>query len=86
MNLCNKELLEADHLIIRLPENSKIINITAEDEGGIKLKDIVEICEKEAIIKALKKNKTCRKAAKALGVSHTTIINKINKYNIKWNE
>ncbi|MBM7872290.1 transcriptional regulator of aroF, aroG, tyrA and aromatic amino acid transport [Clostridium pascui] len=86
MNLCTKELLDADHLIIGLPENSKIINITTEDEVGIRLKDIVEICEKEAIIKALKKNKTCRKAAKALGVSHTTIINKINKYNIKWNE
>lgn len=86
MNLCTKELLEADHLIVGLHENSKIINTAAEDEGEIRLKDIVEICEKEAIIKALKKNKTYRKAAKALGVSHTTIINKINKYNIKWNE
>lgn len=86
MNLCATELLEANHLIIGLPENSKIINITSEDEGAIRLKDIVEICEKEAIIKALKKSKSCRKAAKALGVSHTTIINKINKYNIKWNE
>ncbi|WP_097028531.1 sigma 54-interacting transcriptional regulator [Clostridium peptidivorans] len=86
MNLCTKELLEADHLIIGFPESSKQINTIAEEEGEVRLKDIVEICEKEAIIKALKKNKTCRKTAKALGVSHTTIINKINKYNIKWNE
>lgn len=86
MNLCNRDLLGPDNLIIDIRQENirKVKNV--EEESHLKLKDIVEISEKEAIIKALKKNKTCRKTAKALGVSHTTIINKMNKYNIKWNE
>lgn len=87
MNLCTRELLGNEHLIIELYETPRLVtDIVRKEQGDTKLKDLVEVCEREAIIKALKRNKTCRKAAKALGVSHTTIINKISKYNIKWNE
>ncbi|ABK62309.1 sigma 54-interacting transcriptional regulator [Clostridium novyi] len=83
MNLCDGKLLTKKHLMI----NSYINPISLDEvkeASDLKLKDIVEACEKEAIIKALKKNKTFRKTAKVLGVSHTTIINKIKKYNIVW--
>jgi len=87
MNLCSKDLLGKEHLIIGLNETPKLLNnISKVEEEEFKLKDLVEACEKEAIIKALKKHKSCRKAAKALGVSHTTVINKMDKYKIKWNE
>lgn len=86
MNLCNEDILQAEHLIIDMHDRPKSQSSIIREKDDLKLKDVVEISEKEAIIRALKKNKTCRKAAKALGVSHTTIINKINKYNIKIDE
>ncbi|WP_432403765.1 TyrR/PhhR family helix-turn-helix DNA-binding protein [Wukongibacter sp. M2B1] len=49
---------------------------------GERLKDIVESVEREVIKDVLQDSKSIRKAAKKLGVSHTTIINKINKYNL----
>ena len=55
-------------------------------DDNLKLKNIIEVYEKEAIIRALKKNKTFRKTAIALGVSHTTVINKVKKYCIEWKE
>lgn len=87
MNLCSKDLLGKEHLIMGFNETPRLLsNISKVEEGEFKLKDLVEACEREAIIKALKKYKSCRKAAKALGVSHTTVINKMDKYTIKWNE
>lgn len=83
MNLCWDNLLELENLIIDFNGGTKTCNPNLNFEKDLKLKDIVEICEKEAIIKALKTHKSCRKAAKVLGVSHTTIINKTQKYNIQ---
>jgi len=83
MNLCEKNILTVENLVIDFYEDAKIIKNNFNFERDVKLREIVEICEKEAIIKALNKNKSFRKTAKALGVSHTTIINKIKKYDIK---
>ncbi|KAJ51392.1 transcriptional regulator of aroF, aroG, tyrA and aromatic amino acid transport [Clostridium tetanomorphum] len=85
MNLCNQGFLRKEHLMIDVYNPPKIIDKIDRLED-MKLKDIVDIAEKEAIIKALKKHKTFRKTAKALGVSHTTIINKSKKLGIKWNQ
>ncbi|PRR77788.1 Transcriptional regulatory protein TyrR [Clostridium liquoris] len=82
MNLCTRDLLGKDHLMIDIYEPPKVIN-DIDKEGELTLKEVVDMAEKEAIIKSLKKNKTFRKTAKALGVSHTTIMNKLNKYGIK---
>ena len=82
MNLCNTNLLRKEHVMINLSKAFPIVKEENKD-NNLKLKDIIETVEKEAIIKSLKKNKSFRKTAKALGVSHTTIINKVNKYNIK---
>ncbi|MBO8168406.1 MAG: sigma 54-interacting transcriptional regulator [Thermoanaerobacteraceae bacterium] len=48
------------------------------------LNDIVSRVEKQLITQVLKNSGSIRKAAKALGVSHTTIMNKIKKYNISY--
>ncbi|MCY6372012.1 sigma 54-interacting transcriptional regulator [Clostridium ganghwense] len=83
MNLCWDNLLGLEHLIIDFNGGTKTCSPNFNFEKELKLKDIVEICEKEAIIKALKNHRSCRGAAKVLGVSHTTIINKVKKYNIQ---
>lgn len=49
---------------------------------NIALRDVAVRAEKELIITMLKEKGSIRKAAKALGVSHTTIGNKIKKYRI----
>lgn len=83
MNLCEGEFISSQNLIIDIGLVNNEENKTDLDvHKGLKLKEVVEICEKQAIITALGKNKSLRKTAKELGVSHTTIINKINKYKI----
>ncbi|WDV45012.1 sigma 54-interacting transcriptional regulator [Clostridiaceae bacterium M8S5] len=82
MNLCFDNILQIKHLIINFNKEIAPSQNTHAKLENIKLKEVVEICEKEAIVKALNKHKSYRKAAKALGVSHTTIINKAKRYNI----
>ncbi|MBZ9688771.1 sigma 54-interacting transcriptional regulator [Clostridium estertheticum] len=83
MNLCDGQYISSQNLIMdigvaRVEENK----IDLDVHSDLLLKEVVEICEKQAIINALSKNKSLRKTAKELGVSHTTIINKIKKYKI----
>ena len=89
MNLCKGDVLTVQDIFIN-PRNSTYSithKDTRKDESQeylqLPLKDIMEKCEKEIIEKTIKNYKTYRKAASALKVSHTTIMNKINKYNIK---
>lgn len=82
MNLCEGDVLSTEHLIINITSNEEAVR-RETDNKDLKLQDAVKACEKELIIKTLGKYKSIRKTARALGVSHTTIINKMNKYNIK---
>lgn len=84
MNICEKNMLTGDDLMLNIGSEipRKFANRTLV--GELKLGEAMDIFEKERIINSLEKNKTIRKTAKALGVSHTTIINKIKKYKIKW--
>ena len=85
MNLCGKDSLSTEYLMwdYEFKNHSFEVNFQGDE---IKLKKVVEIAEKSAIIDALKNHNSIRATAKALGVTHTTIINKIKKYNIKWQE
>lgn len=84
INLCSSNILTSDCLMFDnkicfeklIIENENIINKT--------LKEIIDDVEKDVIIKALKKEKSIRGAARKLNVTHGTIINKIKKHNIKW--
>ena len=83
MNLCDGEFIASQNLTIDISVISDVENkIDLAMNKSLKLKEVVELCEKQAIVTALGKNKSLRKTAKELGVSHTTIINKINKYKI----
>jgi transcriptional regulator of aroF, aroG, tyrA and aromatic amino acid transport len=84
MNICEKNILTKDDLILSI--GSEIPLKPANHGLGVEMKldEAMGIFEKERIINSLEKNKTIRKTAKALGVSHTTIINKIKKYKIEW--
>jgi transcriptional regulator of aroF, aroG, tyrA and aromatic amino acid transport len=83
MNLCEGNILSVEHLIINITDNRGVLKKEINGSCELKLEEIVKTCESEAIVKALGKYKSIRKAAKALGVSHTTIVNKIDKYKIK---
>ncbi|MCX7884135.1 MAG: sigma 54-interacting transcriptional regulator [Caloramator sp.] len=83
MNLCEGNILTTENLIFDLKNSEKIKTSQYNVDIELKLNDVVENAEKEAIVKALKRHKSFRKAAKALGVSHTTLINKVNKYNLR---
>ncbi len=84
MNLCDGEFISSQNILrdivgVSIEKNKNDLDVNKV----LKLKEVVEICEKQAIVTALSKNKSLRKTAKELGVSHTTIINKINKYKIR---
>lgn len=49
----------------------------------IPLREAQAIIEQELLQKSLKENRTVRQAAKALGISHSTLIRKANQYNLK---
>lgn len=84
MNLCEGNVLSAEYLIINIRANRDVLKNEFNGNCELKLEDIVKTCETEAIVNALGKYKSIRRAAKVLGVSHTTVVNKINKYKIDY--
>lgn len=84
MNICNKNFLTSEDLVLSFNRGMPVKYSTKAISDEVNLQEAVEIFEKEKIMLSLEKHKSIRKAAKALGVSHTTIINKINKYHIEW--
>lgn len=59
------------------------IPLPEDETGGLSLKDIVAAVEKEVLLKTLQKYPSSRSAGQVLGVSNTTILNKMKAYNIK---
>ncbi|GAA0178808.1 sigma 54-interacting transcriptional regulator [Clostridium sediminicola] len=87
MNLCPNDILELEHLIIDFNSRSKGCITSTPKFNYCKepnLKQAIEMYEKEVITNALRTHRTYRKAAKALGISHTTIINKVKKFDIQF--
>lgn len=84
MNLCHGYFLTKENLLMDFQKAANH-EIDSENHGfNFKLKDVVEAAEKKMLISAMQNYKSYRKAAKALGVSHTTIVNKLNKYGINF--
>jgi len=84
MNICKKNFLTVEDLIFTFNRDLTVSGCSSTIGDCVKLQEAVAIFEREKIVHSLDKNKSIRKTAKALGVSHTTVINKITKYNIKW--
>lgn len=82
MNLTSGRIIRVENLMLDNIGLNNTSMLLSQDEN-LQLKDLVAICEKAAIERVLKGEKSYRKSAKILGVSHTTLMNKVNKYNIK---
>lgn len=87
MNLCNGDILTTKHIVIdSIYKDEDITDNFIEEEVELKsLKEEMEKYEKEIIMKVYNSNKSYRESAKILGISHTAVMNKIKKYNIKKN-
>lgn len=83
INLCD-DRIESQHLLFRYDDLKSTAVVNSKSQRT--LKDIVAETEKIAIVEALKQHKSIRKAAKALGVTHATVINKIKQYGINHEE
>ncbi len=83
MNLCEGELLTMRDLYLDTPtvNTAAMTGWKAPVEGeGPTLREAVERCEQEVIRQVMEREKSCRSAAKRLGVSHTTLLNKLKRY------
>ncbi|ACB83689.1 sigma 54-interacting transcriptional regulator [Natranaerobius thermophilus] len=72
-------------------QNQQYQNGQSEAEISVNYKDkdfsqILQSVEKQILQKVLSEHASARKAAKQLGVSHTTILNKIKKYGLQINQ
>ncbi|MGB9975593.1 sigma 54-interacting transcriptional regulator [Thermovenabulum sp.] len=84
INLCEEEFIREEHLILKEDEFSEttVGRMKNAQKSCRGLKEAVEEAEKQAIMDALAKSKSIREAARLLGVSHATIINKMKIYEI----
>lgn len=84
MNLCQGDILTINELIFDSREKNEDLNkiIDVDTDRQRALKEIINDYEKEVLLRTLSGYKSYRKAAKALGLSHTAIMNKIKKYNL----
>ncbi|MBP2022571.1 transcriptional regulator of aroF, aroG, tyrA and aromatic amino acid transport [Clostridium punense] len=80
MILCEGDTLVIENIIFDISNLSVFEN--TEISKSEPLKVIVERTEINEIKNALKNNRSIRSAAKALGISHTALMNKIKKYRI----
>lgn len=86
MNLCNGDILTTQEIVNDFVyKNEDIIdNFVEKEEIKYKsLKEEMDKYEKEIIMKVYNSKKSYRESARILGISHTAVMNKIKKYNIK---
>ncbi|MDQ0246251.1 PAS domain S-box-containing protein [Bacillus fengqiuensis] len=94
---CRDEVIEPRHLPERISQCNKtedkpqiqrdesetdmpILKLSWNGQG--KRENLFEYLEKEALIQALKKYGSVRKTGKAIGVSHTIVLNKMKKFGV----
>ena len=80
--IIDDEIIGVNHLPL-MYNNEEMQGINIEVLNPMPLQEASEILEKKLILKALQLFGSTRKAAKALGVSHPTVIRKAQKYKIK---
>ncbi|AEG61564.1 sigma 54-interacting transcriptional regulator [Desulforamulus ruminis] len=83
INLVEKGEIKPEHIILDEGRFTKREN-PHEDENGnpVSLKEAAAQAELDTLQTALKTHGSARKAAKALGVSHTTVLNKIRRFGL----
>ena len=85
--LCDEDTIDEGYILISYEigkDMQKVKNhFQLDSEGPQPLKAVLADYEKTIIIEVLEKSHSIRQAAKALGVSHTALLNKLKKYNLK---
>lgn len=76
-------LIRAEHVADQLFPNEKKSLPPVVINNLLPMKDAQEMLEKELLNMALNRFKTTRKAAKALGISHSSVVRKAARYKIK---
>ena len=83
MNLCEGAILSEEHLMLnpaKEKDNEKAFEIKRSEAS---LKKQLEDIEKQILLSNIETDMSIRKTAKKLGLSHTALINKLKKYNLK---
>lgn len=79
--LADQDAVDEEHILLDYQDK---LSWPAQEKLSSNLKEAVDEFEKDIIIQELKAHGTVRQTAKKLGVSHTTILNKLKKYHIDW--
>ncbi len=82
VNMAAEPYLTEDLILIKdksISQNGLLDELQEEDS----LQNIVSQYEKEVLKSALKKDMSIRKTARSLGISHTALMNKMKKYNLR---
>jgi len=80
MNLVEGEVIRPEHIII---EDLSAPGSGHQEISGASLKELKEQLEREVIARMLAKYGAARPAARALGISHTALLRKIEKYQLR---
>ena len=80
MNLVEGDEIRPEHIFI---EDLNTPGFGFHQIAGHSLKELKEQLEREVISRMLAKYGAARPAARALGISHTALLRKIKKYNLR---
>lgn len=83
-----EDKIDVEHLMIQtksqeLYGNNKVFRDQKDIQFPIELPRIIETLEYQYITEAMKEFNSSREMAKALGISHTTVINKLKNYGLR---
>ena len=77
-----------EYPVILPPDKGKILMRVIEDilqeDNQIRLKDIIEMIEREILLFLVKKYRSSRRIGQMLGISNTAVINKMHKYGVTY--
>lgn len=77
--------VQPQHLMLKkdIEEKEHVLEIDQDIRLPIHLQDIIRDIEKKYILRASQEYKSSREIAKVLGISHTSVIQKLKKYHIR---
>lgn len=86
--LCDSDVIQPEHILFSHEIEGGLQKIPAENPNsrgasGTTLPAMLDLHERGIIAETLKTADSIRKAARILGVSHTTLLNKLKKHNLK---
>lgn len=78
-----KDIIRLDELPSSITGNGKLSNFI-QKASGESLKEVLNLVEKEALVRAFKDFKTTRKVGEALKISQSAVMRKVQKHNLQF--